>query len=223
MWHFSKTTNPLLLPARPSPKLNAITPTSKEMLTVVFGAERFRTYVYGRPFTIESDHKPLESISQKNQADTPAQLQHMLLCLQGYDCIIHYCPSKVMALPDALSCFSPCPGPDIPLDIVIHYAHLSPEWKEAFQQAFMSDFEMCALTIIIITIWPDDIKVVPCPLHPYWQHYETLTIEDGPVLHGEALIAPPLERERILQQLHQFHLGITKAQLLAHGCISGLV
>ena len=32
----------------------------REMLTVVFGAERFRTYVYGRSFTIESDHKPLE-------------------------------------------------------------------------------------------------------------------------------------------------------------------
>ena len=44
----------------------------REMLTVVFGAERFRTYVYGRSFTIESDHKPLESISQKNLVDTPA-------------------------------------------------------------------------------------------------------------------------------------------------------
>ena len=41
----------------------------REMLTVVFRAERFRTYVYGRSFTIESDHKHLESISQKNLAD----------------------------------------------------------------------------------------------------------------------------------------------------------
>ena len=57
----------------------------REMLTVIFGAERFRTYVYGRSFTIKSDHKPLESISQKNLADMPAQLQHMLLCIQGYD------------------------------------------------------------------------------------------------------------------------------------------
>ena len=41
----------------------------REMLAVVFGAERFQMYVYGRSFTIESDHKPLESISQKNLAD----------------------------------------------------------------------------------------------------------------------------------------------------------
>ena len=191
----------------------------REMLAVVFGAERFRTYAYGRSFTIESDHKPLESILQKNLADMPAQLQCMLLCLQGNDYIIHYQPSKKMALPDTLSRLSPHPGPNSPLDIAIHHAQLSPAWKEAFQQAFVSDPDMPALINIIIPSWPDDIKAVPCPLHPYWQHCETLTIEDGHVLHVEALIVPPLERERTLHQLHQFHQGITKAQLLMCGCV----
>ena len=83
----------------------------------------------------------------------------------------------------------------------------------------MSDSEMCALSDIIITGWPDDIKEVPCPLHPYWQHCETLTVEDGLVLHGEALIVPHSERERVLHQLHQFYQRITKSQLLMHGCI----
>ena len=72
---------------------------------------------------------------------------------------------------------------------------------------------------IIITGWPDDIKVVPHPLCPYWQHHETLTIEDGLVLCGEALVVPPSERERVLQQLHQFHQGITKPQLVMCRCI----
>ena len=186
----------------------------REMLDVIFGAERFRTYVYGQIFTITSDQKPLESISHKNLADMPAWLQCMLLCLQGYDYITHYHPNKEMALPDTLSHFSQCPGPDIPLDIAIHHVHLSPEQKEAFQQAFMSDPEMHVLTDIIITGWPDDIKVVPCPLCP-----SSLTVKDDLVLHGEALNIPPLERERTLHQLHQFHQGITKSQLLACGCI----
>ena len=34
-----------------------------DMLAVVFGAEQFRTYVYGRPFTIQSGQKLLESIT----------------------------------------------------------------------------------------------------------------------------------------------------------------
>ena len=166
---------------------------------------------------IESDHKPLESICRKNLADTPAQLQCMMLCLQGYDFTICYHSGKEMVIPDTLSQFSPHPGPDLPLDIAIHHAHIMPDCKEAFQQAFINDPEMRALVNLIITGWPKDIKEVPCPLCPYWQHRETLTIEDGLVLQGEALIIPPTERERTLHQLHQFHQGITKSQLLTCG------
>ena len=152
------------------------------MLAAVFGAERFHTYVYGQSFTIKSDHKLLESISRKNLTDTPAQLQCMMLCLQGYDFTIHYCPGKEMVIPDTLSHFSPQPGPDLPLDIAIHYACIMADHKEAFQQAFVNDPEMRALANLIITGLPEDIKEVPHPLPPYWQHRETLTIEDGLVL-----------------------------------------
>ena len=160
--HSCKMANLWHLPARPLPKLECrYANIEKEMLTVFFGVERFQTYVYGRSFTIESDHKPLESISQKNLADTPAHLHCMLLCLQGYDYTIHYLPSKEMALPDTLSWLSTCPGPDIPLDIAINHAFLSPERKEAFQQAFVSNPEMHTLADMITTGWPDDIKAVP--------------------------------------------------------------
>ena len=50
-----------------------------ELFAFVFGAECFRTYVFGRHFTIESDHKSLEQISMKNLADAPVRLQRMLL------------------------------------------------------------------------------------------------------------------------------------------------
>ena len=89
----------------------------REMLAAIFGVERFQTYIYSRSFTIELDHKPLESISQRNLADMPAHLQCMLLHLQGCNYTICYCPSKEMALLNTLSQFSPCPGPDILLDI----------------------------------------------------------------------------------------------------------
>ena len=94
-----------------------------------------------------------------------------------------------------------------------------PNHKEVFQQAFINDPEMHALTDLLITGWPEDIKDIPHPLCPYWQHRETLTIKDGLVLQGEALIIPPAERERVLHQLHQFHQGITKSQLLACGIL----
>ena len=110
----------------------------REMLAFVFGVERFCTYVYGWSFMIESDHKPLESISRKNLADMTAWLQCMMLCLQGYDLTIHYCPGKGMVILDTLSQFSPQPGPDLPLD----HACIMPNCKEAFQQAFVNDPKM---------------------------------------------------------------------------------
>ena len=76
---------------------------------------------------------------------------------------------------------------------------------------------MQALTDLITTGWPKAIKEVPCPLCPYCQHRETLTIKDILVLQGETLIIPPATRERVLHQLHQFHQGIMKSQLLTHG------
>ena len=87
--------------------------TECEMLAVVFRAEQFRTYIHGRPFTIKSDHKPLETITKKSLADAPAQLQCMLLCLQGCAYVLCYCPGKEMVLPDTLSCFKPKPGPEL--------------------------------------------------------------------------------------------------------------
>ena len=45
-----------------------------ELLAVVFGCERFRTYLYGCKFQVESDHKPLEMISLKNLIAAPHRL-----------------------------------------------------------------------------------------------------------------------------------------------------
>ena len=37
----------------------------KELLTVVFGLEKFHRYTYGRQVKVQSDHKPLEIIGDK--------------------------------------------------------------------------------------------------------------------------------------------------------------
>ena len=60
----------------------------RELLAIVFACQWFNTYVLGRPFTVESDHKPLEMIHQKSLASAPPRLQRMLLQLQRYDVTI---------------------------------------------------------------------------------------------------------------------------------------
>ena len=53
----------------------------RELLAVVYGYEKFHTYLYGRSFTIHTDHKPLESIPLKHLTAAPPRLQRMLLRL----------------------------------------------------------------------------------------------------------------------------------------------
>ena len=188
----------------------------REMLAVVFGAAKFHTFVYGRPFTIESDHKPLEVISQKNLADTPARLQRMLLRIQGYNYTLRYRPGKEMLIADALSRYKPCAGREMKLDVAIHHVvSISDDRKEEYQQEFATNPEMKALTMLILDGWPEDIKDVPRAIRPYWQQRQSLSIEDGLILKGEALVIPPEQRNNVLVCLHRSHQGITKTTLLA--------
>ena len=53
----------------------------RELLAIVWGTQKFHTYVYGRRVIVETDHKPLESIFRKPLNDAPPRLQRMLLKL----------------------------------------------------------------------------------------------------------------------------------------------
>ena len=51
----------------------------KELAAIVFGCDKFYQYLFGRPFEVETDHKPLETIVKKPLTETPLRLQKMLL------------------------------------------------------------------------------------------------------------------------------------------------
>ena len=77
----------------------------KELLSVIFGLERFHQYTYGRTVQVRSDHKPLESILKTPLHAAPTRLQRMLLQLQKYDIRLQYTPGKEMYIADNLNCY----------------------------------------------------------------------------------------------------------------------
>ena len=58
----------------------------KELLSIVFGAERFHQYTYGRKVIVDSGHKPLETIFGKPLATAPRRLQKMFKRAQKCTC-----------------------------------------------------------------------------------------------------------------------------------------
>lgn len=75
----------------------------KEMLAVVVGCERFHKLIYGKDdVTVESDHKPLESIMKKPIRTAPMHIQRMMFKLQPYEFTLVHSKGKDVGL-DCLS------------------------------------------------------------------------------------------------------------------------
>ena len=64
----------------------------REMLAIVFVAQRFHTYVFGRSFQTITNHKPLVNILDKPLTTAPPRLQRLMLKLQGYNFTLRHRP-----------------------------------------------------------------------------------------------------------------------------------
>ncbi|CAB0033556.1 unnamed protein product [Trichogramma brassicae] len=73
----------------------------KELLAIVFAVQHFRPYLYGRKFTIVTDHKPL--VWLHNLKNPTSRLARWKEKLRDYDYEIVHKPGKVNANADALS------------------------------------------------------------------------------------------------------------------------
>ena len=78
----------------------------KEALSIVFGIKKFHQYLYGRKFTLVTDHKPLLSLLGP-QSGIPtlaaARMQRWALLLSGYQYDIQYRSTTKHANADCLS------------------------------------------------------------------------------------------------------------------------
>ena len=78
----------------------------REALAIIFGVKRFRQYLWGRHFTLETDHRPLVTIlGPKNGIPTmtAARLQMWVLILSGYTYEIAYRPGSELCHADEFS------------------------------------------------------------------------------------------------------------------------
>ena len=184
----------------------------RELLAIVFACQRFSTYLLGRSFIAESDHKPLEMIAMKNLANAPPRLQRMLLELQRYDVTIKYRPGKEMQLADALSRCPARASQEIKLDMRVDYIAFTKPWIEKLKDSTQRDPILATVYQLTQQGWPHQRRHVPRLARRYWDFRDELSTDDGLLLKGPRLIIPGELQEEYLSRLHEGHLSANKVQ-----------
>ena len=204
----------------------ALTPTQeryaqieKETLAIVYGAQKFHQFIYGRPTRVESDHKPLQYILSKPLHQAPLRLQKMMLTLQRYDLKVKYLPGSELSVADALSRSylqetTETLIPDLEVNEVHLTAHLpiSPEKYAEFQKATADDPTMQALRSVVLNGWPGNKEELPGNVREYWCYRDEISSVDGLLFKAQKLIVPQSMRKEMLDRIHESHQGIVKCK-----------
>lgn len=181
----------------------------KELLAIVFSCERFHQYIYGRTdVTVQSDHKPLESIFKKSLGSVPTRLQRMMLRIQSYDIKVVYTPGKYMYIADTLSRAA---LPDLMHErlnaeveaqacFMIQQVPFSDEKLDLVRDHTAKDKEAQLLVKLIMEGWPRCKYDVEENFRVYWSYRECLQYVDGIVFKENAVFIPqPLRNEMLMR------------------------
>ncbi|XP_077364459.1 uncharacterized protein LOC144008938 [Festucalex cinctus] len=176
----------------------------REMLTIVYGMQRYHTYLYGKSFTVFTDHKPLVTICAKPLHAAPPRLQRMLIKTQGYNYEVKYRPGAEMVLADTLSRLpNPENDGEIQLDeridgvnakiddpgkYTIAMINFSCEKQEALRKLTADDPKLGQLKELIYKGWPDSMKDLPKDLRAYWSFRDELAVEAGVIFKGRQML-----------------------------------
>ena len=76
----------------------------KETLAITWACKKFSTYLLGRQFAVETDHKPLGPLlSSKHLDDLSPRILRFRLRMMRYEYSIHHVPGKLLYTADTLS------------------------------------------------------------------------------------------------------------------------
>ena len=192
----------------------------KEALALIFGVKKFHKYLFGKRFTLVTDHKPLLSILNAKTAIpsvAAARMQRWAIFLSAYAYEIEYKGTKLHANADSLSRL-PVPGEE----------DQDTAATAMFKISFIEELPITAIDIaaetkkdgvlsqvyqFVLEGWP--LRGVDDSLKPFYQRKDQLTTDQGCLLWGTRVIIPPSLQARLLQELHYTHPGMIKMKLLA--------
>ena len=196
----------------------------REALAIIFAIKKFHQYLYGRMFTIHTDHKPLQHILGERQPVPPlasARLQRWALILRAYSYRIAYKSGDTIPHADGLSRLPlpnapnevPLPGETI---LLMESLKSSPVSAEEIKLLTSRDPILAQVHHMLLHGWRE---MEGEGFVPFQRRREELSVHDGCVLCGSRVVVPTKGRRRILELVHESHPGISRMKSLARGFV----
>lgn len=196
----------------------------KEALGLYWATKKFFSYLYGRHFTLVTDHQPLVSIFHPTKAFpamTAARLQRYAMFLAGLDYTIEFRESRRHGNADALSRLPlstrDTNEPDAADVFTLTQMEILPVTHAIISRALQRDPLLSRVYQLTSTGW--NIPPKTLELAPFYSRRNELTIHQGCLLWGGRVIVPQKLRQQILDQLHEAHSGVVKMKSLARSYV----
>ena len=159
----------------------------------MFALEKWHQYTFGRPVTLYSGHKPLESITKKPLDRAPKRLQGILMLALAYDVEVRYRRGKEMHLADTLSRAHLPRTPDCRQEEfetinALSYLIMPEDKVDEIRRHTNEDVSLQQLKCVIQECWPTDESSLPPLVTPYISVRNKLGVTDGLIFRGKRLV-----------------------------------
>ena len=201
----------------------------REALGTIWGMEKFDYFLFGKEFTLETDQKPLVSIYKKHMVDVSPRVQRLIVRSFPYlPFNVAYKKGKDIPVADALSQVTPMdPEDNIQLPIIafnmilmsVHPQDTFSKKLDQLRKSTAQDNQLTRLSHYINTGFPCDEKNLLTDLQEFWNHRDTLSIENGLITCGNRIIVPKEMRAEMLQYIHEGHQGKERCILWARNAV----
>lgn len=186
---------------------------------MVWALEKFYPFVFGRHFDVYTDHEPLVGVFRGTDLSAVyKRLQRYVLKKHAYDFTLHYRRGGENVLADFCSRFPDAwvgPG-DVKEELFVNSLQMGSEFQinlELFRAKTDKDDTLSTLRTLLQKGYPR--KGVSAGLRPFVLLWRSLSVEGGLVTYNGRVVVPASLRERVLELLHQPHLGIVRTKALA--------
>ncbi|XP_055522452.1 uncharacterized protein K02A2.6-like [Wyeomyia smithii] len=193
----------------------------REAYAIIFGVRKFYQYLYGKKFTLVTDNEPLKQIFSDTKGLPKMSaliMQHYATFLQSFNFKIQFRPTNQHANADA---FSRLPLKNSTPDATVEetdYVEVNIIETLPLTVAELAKATAMDTTVKTLVQGLQNGKSVE-PKDRFGVDQVEFTLQKGCVMRGIRVYVPPSLRDKVLNELHSTHFGITRLKTLARGYV----